>query len=239
MIIKHLVLNTSDIEGAGKFYAGLLQLPVIEVTENKISFQAGSSVLSFLKVPHKCFYHLAFNITSCSFDYNFEWIQNKTEILPFSTSSPVADYPTWNAKAFYFHDHEGNICECITRFGLPSRLKDLEYKNPKPFMSISEIGIVVDDVSDVLRRINELHEVPLFSRGPQLPEFTPMGDDEGLLLITQTNRGWWPTGRPAEKHDLEVSFLQNGKIRSLEINSGKIVLPNITFTELEDRAKGK
>ncbi|MCY2685943.1 VOC family protein [Salinimicrobium sp. TH3] len=224
MRIEQLSLKTSDIKGAGKFYGDLLNLPVINGTRSKISFQVGSSILSFSKASHKCFYHFAFNIAPHLFDDAFKWIRKRARILPFSASSPIADYPGWRAKAFYFYDHEGNIAECIARFDLPNPPPAVRKIIPS-FISISEIGIVVKEVEPVLHQMKQVYEIPLFKKGPQLPDFTPMGDDEGLLLITQNSRGWSPTQRPAEQHDAEVCFIQNKKVRNLKVESGKILIP--------------
>ena len=37
-------------------------------------------------------------------------------LLPYSAKEEIADFSSWNAKAFYFHDNNGNILELITHY---------------------------------------------------------------------------------------------------------------------------
>jgi hypothetical protein len=114
----------------------------------------------------------------------------------------IAGYDSWNAQSFYFLDNNGSILEFITRFDLP-------YYSSEPFSSdciaeVSEIGLVVDDVSAYAEDLQKQHNIPYFAKGPKLDDFIVMGDDYGLLLICQNKRGWVPTHRPAQTFPVMV-----------------------------------
>jgi catechol-2,3-dioxygenase len=128
----------------------------------------------------------------------------RTNILPYSLESTVADFTNWNAHAFYFHDNQHNILEFIAHHDLPTA-------SDQPFTSssiigICEIGVPVEDVTEACKIFNEKFEVPYFKKEPRLQVFSVMGDEHGLFIVTKVGRGWLPTQRPAEQYYSEVIF---------------------------------
>ncbi|WP_224996181.1 VOC family protein [Cesiribacter sp. SM1] len=218
MIIKELTLNTSNIKATMHFYGSCLQLPLIDQSVDKVSFAIGASILSFTRTDEKPFYHFAFNIPCNLLTEALEWVEARTTILSFSENSRLGDFTGWRAKAFYFHDHEGNIAECIARFDLPGKAAATGF-DQNSFLNISEIGLVVDDVAAEAESFSSQYQLPYFSKGPKLADFMPMGDDEGLFLLTKSGRGWLPTGRAAEKHEVQLRFRQHNK--DFELNLKK------------------
>lgn len=214
MRIKELILETNSLHKTRLFYHKTLELGILEETEDSISFKAGRSVLTFKETTgSKPFYHFAFNITVNKFSDSFEWIDSKLDILPANNNKPIAGYSNWNAQSFYFHDNNANIVEFIVRFDLP-------YHSPAPFSTdcleeISEIGIVVSNVKNTAQQLHQQFNIPYFSKGPQLSDFTVLGDDHGLLLITQLKRGWVPTNKPAQSFPITIVDDQGNKISFL------------------------
>jgi hypothetical protein len=194
MHITELILKTASIPKTKLFYNRTLELPIVSEKENTISFKAGKTILTFeAAADQKPFYHIAFNITNNKFSDSFEWINSKLDILP-AGELPIAVYPAWNAESFYFYDNNGSILEFIVRF-------DLTYHSAQPFSvnditEVSEIGIVTDNVPEAAKKLSEQHkQLPYYKNGPDLPDFSVLGDDNGLLILSQKGRAWVPTNK--------------------------------------------
>src|SRR6185312_5455776 len=164
MQIEELTLKTTSIPKTKRFYHKTLELPIVKEGDEMISFQAGKTILTFeVTEAEKPFYHIAFNITNNRFSDSFEWMEQKLDILPVENNIPIAIYPNWNAESFYFLDNNGSILEFIVRFDLP-------YHSKEPFsvndiVEISEVGVVVDNVSAVAAQLTEKYNLPYFKKG--------------------------------------------------------------------------
>jgi len=203
MQIQELILKTASISRTRLFYNKTLELSIIKEAADTISFKVGKTILTFEKAENeKPYYHIAFNIINNRFSDSFEWIEQKLDILPFENNIPIAVYPDWNAESFYFYDNNGSILEFIVRFDLP-------YHSTEPFsikdlVEVSEIGVVVDDVKKTAEELTEKYKIPYFKKGPMLHDFIAMGDDEGLILLSQHTRPWVPTNKLAQYFQVTV-----------------------------------
>lgn len=203
MHIQEVILKTASISRTRLFYHKTLELQIIKETEEAISFQVGKTVLTFeLTKDNKPFYHIAFNITNNRFSDSFEWMEQKLDILPFEGNVPIAVYPNWNAESFYFYDNNGSILEFIVRFDLPYHSKQVFSSND--LLEISEVGIVVDNVATEAEKISNQYNVPYFKKGPRSSDFIAMGDDNGLVLLSQPGRHWVPTNKPAQHFPVTI-----------------------------------
>jgi hypothetical protein len=210
MFIKEVILLTNEIGSTKSFYHGVMEFPVVKESANMVLFRTGNSILHFqlTKLYLSPFYHIAFSIPNNKLQEAFDWVASRTSILPYSTDEIIADFTGWNAKAFYFHDYQGNILEFITHY-------DLHTNEANRFSSasvegITEAGVVVDDVAAACEKINKEYDIPYFYKGPFMKDFAVMGDSEGLLIVSKTARGWLPTQRPAEKFPVTVKIEING-----------------------------
>lgn len=93
---------------------------------------------------------------------------------------------------------------------------DLAYTSEEPFtqnsiIGICEMGLVVDDVGETCKQLNEDHDIPYFDKGPYLPDFAVMGSADSLMIISTKGRGWLPTGQPAVPNGVKISVDVNGK----------------------------
>jgi len=218
MLIKELLLLTTNIVAVKKFYQELMGFPVIRETMQSVSFKTGSSILSFeLTNSYPApFYHVAFAIPNNKLTEALEWIEQRAPILLYLEKEQIADFKGWNAKAFYFHDQQQNILEFITHF-------DLHTNDQKPFSassveSICEIGIVTENVSETCEAIKTKYNVSYFEKGPLLNDFAVMGDSHGLFIISKKKRGWLPTQRPAEKFPVQVKIEVDGSVKELSFD---------------------
>lgn len=218
MIIKQLQLLTNNLNSTEEFYSKILELRVCDKSDTRISFSVGHTILSFsLVTDQKPYYHFAFGIPTNKVEEAHAYIAERTTILPFDAYSTIANFSNWNAHAFYFHDNQNNILEFIAHHDLPTT-------SNQPFTSssiigICEIGVPVEDVTEACKIINKEFEVPYFKKGPRLDVFSVMGDENGLLIVTQAGRGWLPTQQPAKRHFTKVVFEDKGKERKYVISN--------------------
>lgn len=216
MVIKKLHLLTNNLVSTEEFYTKVLEFTIVDKSESHISFSAGHTVLSFsLRDDKKLCYHFAFSIPSNKVDEAYSCIAERTSILPFSAYSTIADFTNWNAHAFYFHDDQQNILEFIAHHELPSS-SNLPFTSSS-IIGICEIGIPAKDVTGETTAINEKFEVPYFKKGPRLQDFSVMGDERGMFIVTKIGRGWLPTQQPSERFFTEVVFENKNKERTYVI----------------------
>ena len=133
--------------------------------------------------------------------------------MPISETEEIADFDSWKAKAFYFKDNNENILEFIARYNLKDNYT-------KPFgsdaiLSISEIGIVVDDVVTTRQSISFQYNVPIFSQPPLPENFTALGDDHGLFILSKRGREWYATDIKAESSWSRITFEIDGDTQEI------------------------
>lgn len=197
MKIKELHLLTNNLDKTEEFYKEILDVTINEKTEKQLSFLIGTTQLIFIlsQVPEPV-YHIAFDIPNNKLEVAFDWLSEKVSVLPVTPESKIADIKLWNAKSIYFYDNNGNLLELICRF-------DLDNQSEKTFdvtsiLSVSEIGLVTDDVPALTNTIIEKYKLHVFQKQPAQENFTAIGDDEGLLIIVNENRNWFPTNQKAQ-----------------------------------------
>src|SRR5919201_46562 len=92
------------------------------------------------------------------------------------------DFSGWDgARAVYFRDPEENIVELLAR------------PEPRPELSIAEVGLPVDDVPAA---VDALATLGLGPYDEWDDTFAPLGDADGLLIVVRPGRAWFPTDVP-------------------------------------------
>jgi hypothetical protein len=217
MHIKEVVLATRSLIDCEAFYRDNMGFPVQRISAAEIAVSIGHSKLNFREVKTlNPLYHFAFSVPNNQFQNALTWISDRATILPYEKDSVIADFINWNARAFYFRDHDENILECITHFDRKSNQDGSFTSNS--FEGLVEIGMPVDEVASTCAALHQQHHIPYFKKGPQLKDFAVMGDDEGMLIVTKNGRGWLPTQEPAGKYPLTIKLDSgNGEI-VLELN---------------------
>lgn len=129
--------------------------------------------------------HFAFNVPENLFAEAVAWLQERVSLLASADGSETLfNFASWNAHAVYFTDPDGNIAELIARHNLASSRRE-----HFAILGMSEIGLVTDDVPGTVAQLG----LPLYQQGG--PSFQPVGDEEGLLIVVQRNRPWYPDNR--------------------------------------------
>ncbi|TRX00990.1 VOC family protein [Flavobacterium gawalongense] len=216
MNILELELLTDTIDETELFYNNVIGLKTISKNNSSISFAAGATKLTFRSSENLMpVYHFAFDIPNNKLQEAFAWIEKKTKILVVIPPDKIADFYNWNAKSFYFYDNNGNVLEFIARFSLDNA-------SEKPFdgssiVSLSEIGLVSNNVSQFSDEICKKYDLSLFPKQPKLNKFIVLGTDTGLFILVEENRDWYPTDKKAKSFWTKVVFYNDGKTREIEV----------------------
>ena len=101
------------------------------------------------------------------------------------------DFSHWDgAHAVYFRDPEQNIVELLAR------------PQPRPELTLAEVGLPVEDVAAAVEALAELGIEPYDEWGET---FAPLGDSDGLLIVVRVGRGWFPVDVPAGSAPIVVT----------------------------------
>jgi catechol-2,3-dioxygenase len=184
--ILQLRLRTQRLAEVREFYREKLEFPIREETRDLVSFQAGSTLLTFVrerKKESRPFYHFAFNIPENKLASAKEWLAERT---PLAADGKVFHYPNWNARSIYYWDPGGNLGELIARHSLPNARSGAFA--PADVLHASEIGLVVKDVPAAVRMLKDRLGLPMYRSGSE--EFEPLGDEHRLLIVVREGRPW-------------------------------------------------
>ena len=215
MKLAHIQIETNNIEQTTTFYQDILELQVIEKDSDSVSVQAGNSVLEFVEnTQFKSIYHFAFNIPENKLNEAIEWCKSKVGLILIKDQNVITNFENWNAHAVYFYDNNGNLLEFITRHDLNNAQS--EKFSSKAILNISEIGIVNENPLELGKELIAQHDLEFFSKNDNSELFAAVGDDEGLLIMVQPNRNWYPTQTPSESNKTEVRIENNGAVIELK-----------------------
>lgn len=215
MKIVALELLTNDIDKTTAFYNKELGLRIIGSDQSSISFAAGSTKLTFKSSENiNPVYHFAFDIPHNKLHEAFDWMEKKVEILEVVPPNKIADFHNWDAESFYFFDQNGNVVEFIARYCLDN-VSEEEF-NGSSIVSISEIGFVSNDVSQLCDELISKYNLPVFAKQPKLDKFIVMGTDTGLFVLAGEGRNWYPTEKKCEPFWTKVFFENRGIINEFE-----------------------
>jgi hypothetical protein len=165
---------------------------------------------------HRAIYHFAFNIPNNQVKEGLAWAAERFKMISLPDGKPIAGFDNWHASAFYFYDHEGNILEFLARHDLPNA-SDQQFSETS-ILGISEIAVVTDDVRSFCRKMRSETSIPDFAKQPPHDNFSVLGNDEGLIIVSETGRHWYPTEICSEKALTKVRFQQGGNIFNYTFN---------------------
>lgn len=214
MFIKEIQLDCNSLHEARQFYCGTLGLECTRRDDEQICIRVGESNLVFRQtISSKPAYHFAFNIPHNQIGEALEWIKTRAEVIP-ADGEDVVDFKNWNAESIYFYDFNKNIVELIAR-------RNLDNASSSKFtghslLSISEIGIIVDNIEEACQRFSDLYDLKPFIHQPVKENFAALGDDNGLLILSTAGRHWFPTAIEANQFPLSVQFENAGQLYYLE-----------------------
>ncbi|OYQ43693.1 hypothetical protein CHU92_03095 [Flavobacterium cyanobacteriorum] len=215
MKLLELEILSASLSETERFYKKVLGLE---------PYQKEGRLLLFYRIGHtrlvfryaegiKPVYHFAIDLPNNRFFDCYNHIKQKVPLLPLENGDDVANFVNWDARSFYFLDNNGNILEGITRY--PNRTIAEEPFGPQSYISISEIGLVTNNVPELADSLLQEHGVPIFHRQPRSDKFTVSGDDEGLFILAEKGRDWYPTGIKSYSFRTRVLYYDNGNINHI------------------------
>lgn len=189
--IRHVKLHARDLAGQANFYSEVLRLPVA-TGDGFVRVTAGTSVIEFVPAAAgtRPFYHFAFTIPENKLNDAMAWLEPRCPISNIrNTHDKIMVFKSWRAESFYFDDPEGNILEFIVHHDLANGTS--EAFSEKHILWESEIGLVVPDVPAAEQELEKALGLRYYI--DHSPNFSPIGDARGLLIVVQKSRVWLPT----------------------------------------------
>ena len=209
MNIIELELLSDDLTATAKFYKEVLGLDAHWWGTKFITFHVGYTKLIFRKSDGvQPVYHFAIDVPNNRFEQSIPFVKARIPLIPVE-GKEIADFVNWKAKSIYFYDNNGNILEFITRYD--NHVFSGEEFSGKSYISISEIGLVTNNVSELADSLVKLFGIPVFHRQPREEHFTALGDDEGLFIIASKGRDWYPTDKKSRSFYTRILFM-NGSV---------------------------
>jgi catechol 2,3-dioxygenase-like lactoylglutathione lyase family enzyme len=190
MRITRLTLPSTDVAACLAFYRDVLQLPTSGTT-----VRVGWTDIDIVPTSTDTgAVHLAFNIPYDRFDVACSWLRERALLL----RDPLGEERfhvggVWDADSVYFAGPHDAVLEFIGRRPLA-----LESNVSGDFRSgeiacVSEVGLPTDHVPTLVR--NLVVNTGLTPFGDVSDGFAPMGDHEGLLILVDRRRPWFPEQR--------------------------------------------
>ena len=210
MKILELEISSVDLPAQRDFYADILELPV-RLDSAILEVKAGRTVLRFTQAPSEFMgaYHFAFNIPENQYQAAKQWITGRISILRDKTGQEDFESTNWASTSLYFLDAAGNVLEFIARHNLQNATAG-DF-NPSQILNVSEIGLPSEDVIALANQLVTQLGLSVFKQEPN-ETFTPVGDDNGLLILPVKDRIWMPdSGIPAKLLPVKVSGEANGR----------------------------
>lgn len=217
MRIEHLLLPASDPAVAVAYFGDVLQLPVADD-----HVQIGWSTLQLADAGALPVggVHLAFNVPHDRFSEATRWLDARAERQRDAEGREHFSFEgRWEAESIYFTGPDGLILELIARRRLPASERSGSFHGSE-MTCISEVGIPAVSVAATQSRLEAAFGVAALS--PPTPHFAPLGDDEGLLIVVDASRRWFPEQR-------SLPNAQGLRVRLGDVHAGAVV---------EDAAQG-
>ena len=210
MNISRLELSAKDLPAQRDFYGNILELPVT-LDSATLDVKAGETNLVFTQAPSEFMgaYHFAFNIPQNQYQAAKQWIASRIPLLQDKTGKEDFESKTWNSTSVYFLDAAGNILEFIARHTLQNASNE-EFTS-RQILSVSEIGLPSEDVLELANALVTRLGFSVYQQEPD-ESFTPVGDENGLLILPAKDRIWMPdSGIPAKLLPVKVKGEANGR----------------------------
>jgi catechol 2,3-dioxygenase-like lactoylglutathione lyase family enzyme len=166
------------------------------------TFQIGETTLELTAGSGGPFYHFALLVPGNRFQAALDWAQAHVRLLSNPRSGEVVfDFDFWDAKACYFHDPAGSLVELIAHRGVAETDADREFQAAE-LAGVSELGLV-GDLPAMAGSLAELG-LAVWDGSVDPGGLAFVGERARTLILAPPGRGWLPTGRAAEIHDVDV-----------------------------------
>ncbi|WP_100404352.1 VOC family protein [Bacillus solitudinis] len=190
MDIKEIKLLTNCLLEQKEFYTFKLGLTVVKETKKSFTVAVGLSKLtfSFSDNVEKPYYHFALGISKDKYKEAKDWFKQRVTFNKVNGKDEFFS-KLWNSQSLYFYDPAGNIVGFIARpiRNSPSILHKKDFCN-KDILNISEIGLPVYNVPEMKDFIIHSFNFESYREGNET--FMPLGNEEGLFILSKIDRVW-------------------------------------------------
>jgi catechol 2,3-dioxygenase-like lactoylglutathione lyase family enzyme len=190
MRITRLTLPSTDVSACLAFYRDVLQFP----TSGRTVHVGWTDVELVATTTDPGPVHLAFNVPYSRFGAACTWLRERALLL----RDPMGEEQfriggVWDSESVYFAGPHDAVLELIARrpLGLGGPATS-EFRSSE-ITCVSEVGLPTDDVPGLVRRL--VVAAGLVPFGDVSDAFAPMGDHEGLLIVVDRRRFWFPEMR--------------------------------------------
>ena len=210
MNIQKLELLSVDLLAQRDFYVNILALPT-ELGSSGLLVQAGETEILFKPAPSgfRGAYHFAFNIPANQFHAAKQWLTGRIALLHDKSGQEDFESRTWNSSSIYFLDAAGNVLELIARHSLQND-RERGFDSGQ-ILNVSEIGLPSGNVIAFASELCARLRISVYKQEPN-ETFTPVGDEEGLLILPVIDRIWMPdSGVLARLLPIRIAGRANGR----------------------------
>jgi len=190
MRITGIELLATDLDEVARFYGDILELPLSRETGTVTLTIGWSTVVFRLGAARPGAIHIAFSIPRNQLGEAKRWLATRVPILSAGgTDELVLDREPWHSTSLYFRGPDGIDLELIARANLP--IESTEPFTGSSLLCVSEVGRAVADVPAEVERLRRDHGIDAF--GDWVHDFAPVGNQEGLFILVNEGRVWFPT----------------------------------------------
>ncbi|MGA7436626.1 MAG: VOC family protein [Luteibacter sp.] len=191
MRFTHIELPSSDVDACLAFFRDVLQL---RITGHVV--HAGWTDIEIVPIVRMGdgAMHLAFNVPYHRFAVACEWIAQRALILrdPLGEEQFHMGAP-WDSESVYFAGPHDAVQELIARKPLGGEGVGGGPFHGREITCVSEVGLPTEDVPALVRDLVVRFGISPF--GEVSDVFAPMGGHEGLLIVVDQARRWFPEHR--------------------------------------------
>lgn len=190
MRINVLQLPVSDVGVVATWFAEVMQLPVhddaVQIGWTTVQLRAaGEDPVGGV--------HLAFNVPADRFEAATAWLLARSPLQRNAAGQAHFTFgDRWNSESIYYDGPDGLILELIGRRRLPASGRIGAFHGSE-LTCVSEVGLPTADVATLAARAEAAFGLQPLS--PPTPHFAALGDDEGLLIVVDATRHWFPEKR--------------------------------------------
>jgi catechol 2,3-dioxygenase-like lactoylglutathione lyase family enzyme len=189
MRIRQVALTVNRLDETASFYREVLLLPVTAQARRTTVTVGSSRLVLEPGDPFPGVHHLAFGVAPADFQRARTWLGERVEPIVVDGSEVVEGPEGWHSQSVYFLGPEGIVLELI------ARQADREIAGSTGdavrLLCISEVGVGVPDVGEGVHALTRELGVPAFP--PQGTHFAPVGGHDGLVILVDEQRIWFPT----------------------------------------------
>ncbi|WP_422505774.1 VOC family protein [Stenotrophomonas sp. GZD-301] len=190
MRIQHLLLPVSDPGTVATYFRTVLEL---EAGADQVRIGWSTLQLEPAGARPVGGVHLAFTVPHNRFAAATTWLDARAQRQRDAEGREHFDFGgSWDAESIYFTGPDGLILELIARRRLPASERTGAFHGSE-MTCISEVGLPAAAVAATQAQVEAAFGLAPLST--PTPHFAPLGDDEGLLIVVDATRRWFPEQR--------------------------------------------